>query len=99
MIKGIVNIKDKPTPHFDVYIGRENTWLGLPQSKWANPFIMVRRSERAEVIKKYREYIESNPDLIAALPELSGKVLGCYCKPIACHGDVLIELYNKYYAK
>lgn len=28
---------------------------------------------------------------MAALPELKGR-LGCWCKPEACHGDVLVEL-------
>jgi hypothetical protein len=31
--------------------------------------------------------------LMAQLPsELKGKKLGCWCKPNACHGDVLAEL-------
>ena len=30
--------------------------------------------------------------LLAALPELQGKVLGCWCAPLPCHGDVLVEL-------
>jgi hypothetical protein len=29
---------------------------------------------------------------MAALPELKDKILGCYCKPLACHGDVLVDL-------
>lgn len=37
----------------------------------------------------------SSPTLLAALPELKGKVLGCFCKPKACHGDVLADLVNK----
>jgi hypothetical protein len=31
---------------------------------------------------------------MAALPELRGKKLGCWCKPGPCHGDVLAELAN-----
>ena len=27
-----------------------------------------------------------------SLEPLRGKVLGCYCKPLACHGDVIVEL-------
>ncbi|MFD1444291.1 DUF4326 domain-containing protein [Thermoactinomyces vulgaris] len=23
---------------------------------------------------------------------MKGKVLGCFCKPRACHGDILVEL-------
>jgi hypothetical protein len=24
--------------------------------------------------------------------ELDGRTLGCWCKPLACHGDILVEL-------
>ena len=37
---------------------------------------------------KIREYAA----LLADLPELEGKTLFCWCKPDACHGDVLGEL-------
>ena len=73
----------KRAPH-DVYIGRP--------SKWGNPFTIGRDGTREEVIDKYRDYILQNFDLYDALPELRGKVLGCWCKPKPCHGDVLIEL-------
>jgi len=69
---------------YDVYIGRP--------SKWGNPFKIGPDGTRAEVISKYRAWVESELDLLAALPELHGKVLGCWCKPAACHGDVLAEL-------
>ena len=72
---------------FDVYIGRG--------SIWGNPFKIGPDGTRKEVIEKYREYILNNPELMAKLPELKGKVLGCYCKPKACHGDVLVELIHE----
>ena len=72
---------------FDIYIGRP--------SKWGNPFVLKRDGDRAGVIKKYREWIVNQPELMAALGELRGKVLGCYCSPSACHGDVLAELAAK----
>lgn len=68
---------------YDVYIGRP--------SKWGNPF-SADEYGRAEAIKKYKEYILSTTELLYSLHELDGKTLGCYCKPLACHGDVLIEL-------
>ena len=70
--------------HFDIYIGRP--------SRWGNPFKVGRDGSREEVIAKYRTYVLSRPDLVAALPELQGKVLGCWCAPEPCHGDVLAEL-------
>ncbi len=72
---------------YDVYIGRP--------SKWGNPFIIGRDGTREEVIEKYREYIMQRPDLLSDLHELKGKVLGCWCKPKPCHGDVLVELIEK----
>jgi|688.fasta_scaffold190153_4 hypothetical protein len=70
----------------DVYIGRP--------SKWGNPFEIGKDGDRAEVIQKYREWVATQPNLMAALPELRGKVLGCWCAPKACHGDVLVSLAN-----
>jgi hypothetical protein len=44
------------------------------------------------VIRKYAVYINNRPDLFSRLPELKGKILGCYCKPLPCHGDILVSL-------
>lgn len=72
---------------FDLYIGRP--------SKWGNPFIIGKDGTRKEVIDKYRAWILDQPDLMNSLPELEGKVLGCWCKPNSCHGDVLADLANR----
>jgi hypothetical protein len=74
---------------YDVYIGRGG--------KWGNPYIIGRDGTREEVIKKYRNYILGNTDLMNSLDELKGKVLGCWCSPKACHGDVLVELIKERY--
>lgn len=80
---------------YDVYIGGKTPRYNMPESKWHNPFKIDRDGTREEVIEKYRQYLLSNPALMACLPELKGKVLGCWCSPKACHGDVLVELANK----
>ena len=77
----VVNLRKEK---YDVYIGRG--------SKWGNKFILGLHGNRDEVIEKYRVWILNNNELMSCLDELRGKVLGCYCKPLACHGDVLIEL-------
>lgn len=41
---------------------------------------------------KYREYLTSDPELMALVPELRGKTLACWCAPEPCHGDILAEL-------
>jgi hypothetical protein len=70
---------------FDVYIGRP--------SKWGNPFTIGRDGDRETVIEKYREWLLGQPELVeAARSELRGKVLGCWCHPKPCHGDVLAEI-------
>jgi hypothetical protein len=71
---------------YDIYIGRG--------SIWGNPFV-IGHYTREEVIEDYRKWILTQPQLLAKLPELKGKILGCWCKPLACHGDVLAEMADK----
>ena len=84
MVCRVVNLRRE---RFDVYIGRE--------SKWGNKFVIGRDGDRAEVIRKYREWVLGNDYLLSCLGELKDKVLGCYCKPLPCHGDVLVELVEQ----
>lgn len=81
----------------DIYIGRRLCMGGwnLSESKWANPFTVKECGSNEEAVKKYRNYILSKPELLDSLHELSGKTLGCWCKPNPCHGDVLVELFVK----
>jgi hypothetical protein len=69
-----------------VYIGRP--------SKWGNPFEIGKDGTREEVVAKYRNWILTQPHLIKDIPELKDKVLGCWCSPNLCHGDVLAGLAN-----
>lgn len=69
---------------FDVYIGRP--------SKWGNPIKLKKGDKREIVLKKYRAWLLQQKHLLAQLHELHGRVLGCWCKPQLCHGDVLAEL-------
>jgi hypothetical protein len=71
---------------YDVYIGRP--------SKWGNQFEIGKDGTRTEVIKKYKEWLLNNKELMLQLHELKGKILGCWCAPQPCHGDVLAELAN-----
>jgi hypothetical protein len=81
----------------DIYIGRQCTLGGwnLATSKWANPFSIASVGSAAAAVSKYRSYILKRQHLLDCLPELSGKVLGCWCKPNVCHGDVLVELFKE----
>lgn len=84
----VVHFRKAP---YDIYIGRP--------SKWGNPHptnvvcpLCNRHHTRSEAIQLYEAHILSSPDLLAALPELKDKRLGCWCAPKACHGDVLVKL-------
>jgi hypothetical protein len=79
---------------YDVYIGRAIPRSGLKASIWGNPFVIGKDGTRDEVIVKYRAWLLGNPELLEKLPELKGKVLGCWSAPEACHGDVLSEMAN-----
>lgn len=81
----------------DVYIGRKCTMGGwdLPQSKWHNPFSVRQCGSAEEACARYEKYIRTQPRLLKSLDELRGKTLGCWCKPNACHGDVLVKLLDE----
>ena len=84
----VVNIKKEKC---DIYCGR-----GSP---FGNPFRIGEDGDRKQVIKKYREYFYkrlTNSDFRDKVLSLKGKVLGCYCKPLDCHCDIIVEyLENK----
>ena len=75
-------------------IPKDAVYIGRP-SKWGNPFAIGPDGNRADVILKYREWLEAQPDKMAqAKLELAGCDLVCFCAPQACHGDVLLEMAN-----
>jgi hypothetical protein len=69
---------------FDVFIGRP--------SIWGNPFEIGKDGTRKEVIQKYKVWLNNNGPLKSRILELDGKILGCFCAPKACHGNVIIEM-------
>ncbi len=91
---------------YDAYIGRANPRYGLKASKWANPYRLDRKhGTTTEVaLERYEAHIRNSPDLMAALPELAGLTLGCWCAgpdgltaadPLICHGQVLLRLLDE----
>lgn len=60
-------------------------------TEWGNPFILPIDGERQEIIENYQWYLEHKPSLLGKLDTLKGKVLGCWCYPEMCHGEVLSE--------
>jgi len=77
-------------------VGKDDcgVYVGRP-SKYGNPFHIGVDGTRDEVIVKYRQWILTQPELVAAAKqELKGKDLICWCAPLACHADVLLEIAN-----
>ena len=77
-----------------VYVGRCMRFVpGAAQSPFANPF-SVERFGRDQAIDMYERYLTSDPGLMRELPKLRGCVLGCWCKPLRCHADVILKLMD-----
>lgn len=69
-------------------------YVGRP-SQWGNPFQFGRDGTRADVVAKYRAMICTDPRMQEqARRELRGRDLICFCAPLACHADVLLEVAN-----
>lgn len=85
----VVNLRKET---FDIYIGRGGNSIA---GQFGNPFSIGPDGNRRQVIAKYRTYFEgrvtSDSVFRAHVKSLKGKILGCYCKPNPCHGDVIKE--------
>lgn len=83
---------------------KDAVYIGRP-SKWGNPYTHHQRgthanfrvATREEAVERYRWWITKGGGsyLLKDLHELEGKDLVCWCRPAACHGDVLLELANE----
>ena len=75
----------------NVYIGRENG--KCKASVWANRHKLKDHNyDRDKVIELFRTDIMNDDESLQNIPDLKGKVLGCWCSPGRCHGEVLHEL-------
>ena len=97
-ITRVVNLKKEPqfkaeegTPSYE-YIGRG--------SYWGNPHSMYEEGDsREEVIRKYKydfDFEKFPNKEKSEVYKLAGKRLGCFCKPEACHGDILADFLNSW---
>lgn len=92
-----------------VRVGRKGygaVYIGRP-SVLGNPFVMTSEAQRTEVIAKYKVYFDKKVavrdpkfmEVLDALVEHSRAgmdlVLGCFCAPRACHGDVIKEYIDR----
>lgn len=82
----VVNLRKEK---YTVYIGRG--------SIFGNPY-KLGKNTREEVINLYRFHAKQDLNVYKAICNLpKDAILGCFCKPLGCHGDVIIELYNQYW--
>lgn len=93
-ITRVINLKidtDKNKPNRE-YIGRG--------SYWGNPYSMYENGDdREEVIRKFKydfDYEKFPNKEKSEVHKLAGKRLACFCKPQACHGDVLADFLNSW---
>ena len=98
------NLKEWMDDKNNIYIGRKGIVFidgeRFPKhdSVWANPFKISENDNRENAIAKYEQYIRKKiekENLYGELKKLKGKILGCWCKPEKCHGDVLLKLLNE----
>ena len=89
-------VVNKYKESYTVYIGRGSKW-GNPFSHQSNTKATYIVNSREEAVKEFEKYIleGEGKHLLNDLHELKGEVLGCFCKPQSCHGDVLVKLINK----
>jgi len=73
-----------------VYVGRPTKW-GNPFSHKSNTKAIHKTDTREEAVRRYEDYLIANRELITALTELKGKVLGCWCSPKLCHAQILAK--------
>lgn len=65
-----------------------------------NKYTIKQCGSAEKAVEFYKKDLLKNKSLMALIPTLKGKTLGCWCKdekkPTACHGDVLVELAETY---
>ncbi len=91
----VYNKYHKDAPPGSIFVGRP--------TKWGNPFTHLvghttakfTVETREQSVEAFEKWILEQPELMAALPELKGKDLVCFCAPKRCHANVLLELANK----
>ena len=64
-------------------------------TEWGNPFVLGKDGNRSEVIQKHHDWLwealKANEVSLEDLADLDGKVLACWCAPLACHASTLLK--------
>jgi hypothetical protein len=100
MVTKVVNLKNEK---YDIYIGRagygKSGYFGNPikRGKFCQVCgkIHVNKGSTIKCFKVYfHDRIEKDEEFKNAVLSLKGKILGCFCKPKDCHGDIIVEYLN-----
>lgn len=109
MATTVVNVRSYPMiagrrvlPEGVIYIGRAVARVGLPKSRWANPYRVgdeytdwsgwTSAIVEGEPIRLYRGWLNGRlHDDPTFLDPLRGMALACWCAPKPCHGDVIVD--------
>ena len=66
---------------------------------FGNPFMMRTEADRRDVLHHFEKYFYDRlrKDIVfrCRVLRLKGEKLGCWCKPKACHGDIIAEYLEK----
>lgn len=84
----VLNRRRDRIPRGAVYVGRPTFW--------GNPARVGVDGTRDECLDQFRKIVASNRGFREAVKrELRGKDLVCWCAPLPCHADVLLEVANE----
>ena len=91
----MTTVVNKHKDRYDTYIGRG--------SVYGNPFIISKDNTREAVLLNFTKYfydkVDKDPEFKKQVLLLKDCRLGCFCKPEACHGDIIAEYVNNYWTK
>jgi len=83
-ITRIVNIRNE---NYDVWAGKgQDGYFG-------NPIRLSANEPKGATLERYETYfykrLSEDEEFRRRIHELKGKILGCFCKPFPCHGDII----------
>lgn len=89
----VVNLRK--TSEYDVYVGR----AGHGQDGYfGSPFLLEPCEERGSTLLRYKKYfderIKNDEEFKRRIMKLAGKRIACFCKPNACHADIIAQYVN-----
>jgi len=94
-VQALVRKFERKTTVINIRSGAEYDILIAAPSIYANPFHISKSLSREACIKLFKKdfdiKIKKNKQFRQAVMDLKGQRLGCYCKPLKCHGDVYVK--------